>query len=136
LIFIDTGAFLARYVERDQHHQRSTAYWKELESAAPRCFTSNFVIDELITLLSRRASSKFAAQRARQLYASNVLEILRPDENMELAALELLNRFADQQLSFTDCVSFALMQSIKVTKAFTFDHHFAIAGFEMKPVSQ
>ena len=113
MIFIDTGAFLARYVERDQYHDAATEHWRTLQNDRRRCFTSNFVLDETITLLARRSTYQFAAERARNLFESTSLSILRPDENDELAALELFQKYADQSVSFTDCVSIVLMEKAK-----------------------
>jgi len=134
LIFIDTGAFLARYVKRDAYHKRACQAWRQLESEAPRLLTSSFVLDELFTLLGRRASYSFAAQRGRQLLASRRLEILRPGAENELAALRLFEKFADQQVSFTDCISFVLMSERRIRRAFSFDGHFSLAGFELWPL--
>jgi predicted nucleic acid-binding protein len=49
LIFIDTGAFLARYLSQDQFHQKAVGFWKELDKSRESCFTSNFVLDETFT---------------------------------------------------------------------------------------
>ena len=133
MIFIDTGAFLARYIERDQYHDAATDHWQVLQNDRRQCFTSNFVLDETITLLARRPTYEFAAERARNLFESTSLSILRPDENDELAALELFQKYADQSISFTDCVSFVLMGKQKLGCAFTFDRHFKIAGFDVEP---
>lgn len=133
MIFLDTGAFLASYIARDQYHQQSIAAWRELEASTSRCFTSNFVLDETFTFLARRTSYEFAADRARGLLTSNVLEILRPDHEDELLALDDFEKFADQEVSFTDCVSFALMKSRHIRRVFSFDRHFALAGFELWP---
>ena len=40
-------------------------------------------------------------------------------------------RFSDQAFSLVDAVSFEVMRRNKVTHAFAFDRHFAIAGFEL-----
>lgn len=133
MIFIDTGAFIARYVPRDEHHSRAKRRWLEVERDRIRCFTSNFVLDETFTLLGRRASYTFAAARARALLASTALTILRPDATDEASAADLFAKFADQKVSFTDCVSFALMRRHGLSRAFTFDRHFADAGFEVLP---
>lgn len=133
MIFVDTGAFLARYVRQDEHHRRAKRAWTEIERSRRRCFTSNFVLDETFTLLGRRASYAFAAERARALLASSALTILRPDLDDEGKAVELFAKFADQKVSFTDCVSFALMRHHGLNRAFTFDRHFADAGFELVP---
>ncbi len=131
MIFIDTGAFLGTYLEKDQYHHQALAGWQDLKDSTWRCFTSNFVLDETFTFLARRTSYQFAAGRARSLLTSNILEILRPDQEMELQALTTFEKFADQQVSFTDCVSFALMKSQRIHRAFAFDRHFALAGFEL-----
>lgn len=133
MIFVDTGAFLARYVEGDQYHRAAVRAWKRLERSSGALSTSSFVMDETLTLLGRRTTYAFAAGRADALYASRVLTILRPDAADESAAVDLFRKFADQKVSFTDCVSFALMRRHRLKKAFTFDHYFAVAGFEVWP---
>ncbi len=133
MIYIDTGAFLARYLTRDQHHERAAAYWNRLGAARERCLTSSYVLDETITLLGRRAGYGFAAERARNLYASSHLTILRPDDQDEQNALDLFEKFADQKVSFTDCISFVLMTRASVKRVFTFDPRFERAGFRTLP---
>ena len=84
MIYIDTGAFLARYIKRDQYHQQAVEFWNQLRNTHERCFTSNFVLDETFTLLGRRTGFKFAVQRARNIYLSKKLTILRPTHEDEL----------------------------------------------------
>jgi len=131
VIFVDTGAFVARYVRRDGHHARARRVWAEIERLRTACFTSNFVFDETFTLLGRQSSYSFAAERARALLGSKALTILRPDAEDELAAVEFLAKFADQEVSYTDCVSFTLMRRHRLSRVFTFDRHFRDAGFEV-----
>lgn len=133
MIFIDTGAFVARHIERDQHHRDAVAYWAEIARGKQRCMTSSFVLDEAFTLLGRLAGNAFAAGRARNIYASRSLCILRPDAGIESRALEFFVKYADKQVSFTDAVSFALMRKERIRRAFTFDRHFADAGFRVVP---
>ena len=133
MIFLDTGAFLAHYIARDQYHHQAMAAWQELKASSSRCFTSSFVLDETFTFLARRTSYGFAAGRARTLLTSNILNVLRPDHEDELRALDDFEKFADQRVSFTDCVSFALMRSRHIRRVFSFDRHFALAGFELWP---
>ena len=130
MAFIDTGAFLDRYLPNDQHHRAATALWNKIRTTHERCLTSIFVLDETITLLARRASYLFAAEKARLIYTSSALEILRSDLPAELAALDWFEKFADQKVSFTDCVSFVLMREAGIQTAFAFDSHFERAGFK------
>lgn len=133
MIFVDTGAFLARYLSRDEHHEKAARAWKTLVRRNWKCHTSNFVLDETFTLLARRSSYSFAAERARTLYASKALEILRPASEDEHDALLLFEKYADQEVSFTDCISFVLMKRRRLGRAFAFDRHFKDAGFELWP---
>ena len=89
MIFIDTGAFIARYLANDQHHEAATRAWGQLSTTGRRHYTSNFVLDETITLLGRWSSYAFAAERARNLYASRVLEALRPSHDDEFESIAL-----------------------------------------------
>ena len=133
MIFVDTGAFLARHLASDQFHARAVEGWKRIADRHERCWTSSFVLDETLTLMARRADHAFAAERARAIWGSKTLEILRPTEKIERDALDFFEKYADQRVSFTDCVSFALMRDLRIKRAFTFDAHFERAGFEPWP---
>lgn len=95
--------------------------------------TSNFVLDETFTLLSRWAGIEFAVQAAHSMYASKILHILRPDLEDEIKAVYLLKKYTDQKVSFTNGISFVLMEKQKIRNAFTFDRHFERAGFRTVP---
>jgi len=136
VIFIDTGAFLARHLAKDQYHKRAVAFWDIIRKRDEICVTSNFVLDETLTLLGRRAGYRFASQRAKNIYASEALDILRPDRTDELKAIAFFEKFSDHRLSFTDCVSFVLMQNRKIKRVFSFDHHFHLLGFQTFPLIQ
>lgn len=133
MLFIDTSAWLAWYHKRDPHHAAAVEVWRAILAQGGNYATSSFVLDELFTLLGRRLEYRFAADRARSIYRSDLLTILRPDEDDETKALVYFEKFADQRVSFTDCVSFALMRRRRIERVFAFDRHFAIAGFSVIP---
>ena len=133
MIFIDTGAFLARHLRNDQYHHSALTVWEKLGSNRENCITSNFVLDETFTLLGRRAGYDFAVQRAKNIYASQSLTIFRPNKEDEIKALQFFSKYADQHVSFTDCISIVLMQREKINRIFSFDRHFALAGLHIIP---
>ena len=135
MIFVDTGAFIARHVVKDQYHRDALPIWSRIQREKIRCFTSNFVVEETVTLLARRAGYAFADRVARILYGSKDLEILRSDRQTELSALEFFRKYADQEVGFVDCVSFVLMHAHRLTQVFCFDRHFDIPGFSRIPLS-
>ena len=128
MIFVDTGAFLALYYRRDQNHAQAARLWTTLE---PPVLTSNHIVDEFATALGRRVGGRFAADCVADLYASPVIDVLPSSREDELDALWWMRKYADQRISFTDCVSFALMRRRRIRAAFTFDRHFKLAGFEV-----
>jgi uncharacterized protein len=133
VIFVDTGAFLARHLPSDQHHRAAVASWSDLASSRERLLTTNLVVAEFLTLLARRASPAFAAQRGRHLYASTAVEVLRASESDETLALALLESRGPAGVGFVDCVSFVMMRKHSISSAFTFDGHFADSGFRTFP---
>lgn len=133
MIFIDTGAFVARWLPEDAKHADAAAGWLELQSRPERLFTSSFVLDETVTLLARRAGARFAVERAHGILFSERLTMLRPEAKDELDALAALEKFEDQGLGFTDAISMALMRRYRIKRVFTFDVHFDRAGFSVWP---
>ena len=131
MIFVDTGALIARYLPHDQHHEKAVSGWKRIQAERLSFLTSNLVLCEALTLLGRFAGYQFAAQTGRLLYTSSAGGIVRPEADDEREALELLGKFADQQIGFCDCVSFILMRKHRVKDVFGFDRHFERAGFRL-----
>lgn len=130
-IFIDTGAWLARYLTKDQYHKQATTLWNRLETSKAFLYTSNLVLNETFTLLGRRSSYAFAKEKASIIYTSDKLTTLRSDRQDELEALYYLEKFADQKVSYCDCISFVLMKHYQIQQAFSFDQHFSLAGFDL-----
>ena len=131
MIFVDTGAFVGRFIVDDQFHHRAIELWEKAEAAGEACVTSNFVLDEAITLTARRSHHRHAAEKGRLILASTAFQIVRPTAEDELAALDWLEKYADQKVSFTDCVSFVLMKKTGLDTVFSFDRHFELAGFRL-----
>lgn len=128
MIFVDTSAFLALYVKRDQYHRQASKIFPSL----PRPFsTSNHVVDELATLLGRITGYRYAADRVDDVYASESIDVLSSTRNDEVEAIRWMRKFADKDISFTDCISFGMMRRVGIRTAFTFDRHFRDAGFHI-----
>ncbi len=106
-----------------------------VEKSAPfRGFvTTDYVMDETITLIRHAHSHAKATEFAEAALASRVLKIVYVDKIMFSSALELFRKNSDKTWSFTDCTSFAVMNSLGVATAFSFDRHFRQAGFETLP---
>jgi hypothetical protein len=134
--FIDTGAYFSRFYGRDQHHAASLDIWNWLENKNITAVTTNHVIDELATLLARRTSYDFSGSKLDEIYESEDTQIERSSEEDERKALVYFKKYADQKISFTDCLSFVIMEKLSINRVFTFDRHFQYAGFDIISQSQ
>ena len=132
-IFVDTGAYLALFHKADQRHQQAYKAWLELEKQQRKIYITNHIVDELATLLARRTEYAFASRKMVQIYASELVIIERSSEADEHCALTLFQKYADQKVSFTDCLSFVVMQRLEIKQVFTFDYHFSLPGFNIFP---
>ena len=128
MTFVDTGAFLALYLTRDQYHRQAVKIFSSLRAPS---LTSNHVIDELATLLGTMAGFRYAADRIQDLYASASFEVAPSSPDDEIAAIRWMRKHTDKDISFTDCISFAMMRRLGIRAAFTFDRHFRDAGFQL-----
>ena len=131
-LFVDTGAFLAKEVAADQHHAAAHAHWQRIAADRPRLYSSEHVLDETATLLARRTSYAWAAQWGRDAMDTDI-EWLRAERQDLLDAFGFMRKFADQAVSFTDCLSFVLMKKAGLRDVFGFDAHFTAAGFRLWP---
>lgn len=128
MIFVDTGAFLALYVKRDQYHRQAN---KIFPSLSRPFLTTNHVVDEPAALLGRIAGYRYAADRIDDLYASESIDVLASMRGDEIEAVRWMRKYSDKEISFTDCISFAIMRRLGIRTAFTFDRHFLDAGFQL-----
>lgn len=129
MLFVDAGAWIALYVVRDDNHADAELSWRWIRTHRPAMCTTNLVVAEVATLLGRRIGNRVATERTRRILESPAIQILRPEIDDELAALTLMDKYADHHIGFVDCVSFVAMKNAGITSAFTYDKHFMIAGF-------
>lgn len=131
-LFVDTGAFVAREIGNDQHHASASQAWREIEKGNHQLFSCEHVLDESATLIARRTTYAWAAD-----WGNDVIDIgidwLHADAAEWKQAFQLMRKFADQGVSFTDCLSAVLMKRAGIKRVFGFDRHFEAMGFRLWP---
>ncbi len=131
-VFIDTGAWYAVADTDDGHHgQARKAYFDLLLKSY--LVTTNLVLAETYALVLGRKGVAPALRFLETVRESPRIEIVYSTRELEGVAEGILLKYADHPFSYTDATSFACMQTRGITDAFTFDQHFAIAGFQMIP---
>ncbi|MCY3021091.1 MAG: PIN domain-containing protein [Planctomycetota bacterium] len=121
MIFVDTGAWFAAFVPNDRDHVRADTW---LSSNTTPLVTSDYILDELLTLLKARGEYQRALHLGQCLLTEKIarLEWVLPAD-VE-AAWQSYRTHRDKDWSFTDCVSLAVMKRLRIRKAFSFDEHF------------
>jgi uncharacterized protein len=90
--------------------------------------TTDYVIDELLTLMRMRGESRRALRVGQSLFDQGLAELhLVSPDNIQ-AAWGVYRQFSDKQWSFTDCVSKVVMVIRGIQTAFAFDAHFRQFG--------
>jgi predicted nucleic acid-binding protein len=128
-VFMDSAGFLALWDAGDEHHGTAVALQEELTRKRRRFLTTEYVVDETITLLLVRHSHTAAVDFLDTVQRSEVLKLEWIGPDRFYAAGAIFRKHADKAWSFTDCVSFATMRELRIREAFTSDHHFKQAGF-------
>jgi hypothetical protein len=125
VIFVDTGAWYARYVADDVDHAVAIAWFA---SVPDRLLTTDYVVDELLTLLKVRGYPEIAYAVGSPLFSAEAcqLQYVQPSD-IEKAWI-VFSTFRDKGWSFTDCTSRVVMERLGIKTACAFDDHFRQFG--------
>lgn len=130
-IFVDTSAWLALSDKNDQYHKEALSKNAIIKSRRIDLITSEYVVDETLTIIRYRVSHRAAVVFGESLMSSRIVAIMGIKDEERLAAWDLFKKYGDKELSFTDCTSFAMMKKLNLQQAFSFDDHFKQFGFEL-----
>jgi len=136
VLFIDTPAFLALANDRDNYYKAAQHFLIDMQNGKfrpTRLITSDYIVGETLTRIRFKVGHAQAVNWGQNIHSSKIIELLRVDKNIYEDALVIFEKYNDKQLSFTDCTSFALMKSMGINDAFTFDEDFRKMGFNIMP---
>lgn len=125
MIFVDTGAWYAAIVPTDPKHNLAAAF---LAANREPLLTTDYVVDETLTLLRARGERQRALSLGEQFFAGSLAEIYRLTAEDMRRAWEVFRGYDDKDWSFTDCASKAIIEHLGIATAFAFDKHFRQFG--------
>ena len=118
MIFVDTGAWFAAFVPNDPDHEAADEW---LAVNAQPLVTTDYVVDELLTLMKVRGEFPRAMRLGASLLTESIVDLHWVSRSDVLAAWDMYRRFSDKGWSFTDCVSRVVMDRLAIDTAFAFD---------------
>ena len=129
MVFVDTSFFKAFIDEKDEFHKPAVSILEHLEKEEEFLVTTNYILDETMTLIRVKCGLQRVKDLREALVCLRKLKIVRV---LVVDEKNAWNWFWNEwsKLSFTDCVSFAVMKRLGIDGVATFDDHFVKAGFK------
>lgn len=125
MTFADTGGWFSLSVPVDPQHPAAVRWFN---SNRQPLLTTDYVVDETLTLLKARGQNTRALTIGRQFFDGSLAAIYYLTQDDIRAAWQVFTRYADKEWSFTDCTSKVVMEKLGITEAFAFDQHFRQFG--------
>src|SRR3989344_2254276 len=133
MIFLDSSFLIAYYNYADKHRKKAVEVMNNLivGKYGDPCI-SDYVFDEVITVLSLRSKDKSIAISLGEILR-NSLEVINVNEELFERAWDIFKNQKSTNFSFTDCTNLAIMKERGFLHIVTFDEDFAkIEGIRVK----
>lgn len=125
MIFVDTSAWFESIIPTETNHSIA-AKW--LSGNSQLLLTTDFVVDETLTLLRARGEDTSALRLGAQLFNGEIAQVYYLNEADINAAWHIFRTYSDKEWSFTDCTSKVVIEKLGISEAFAFDQHFRQFG--------
>lgn len=131
-LFVDTWAWLTLRDKRESRHEVVTDFYRQLRQKRGTIYTSDYVLDETITLLFKRLSFNIAKKSLAKIDEAIEesylqMEWVTPERFQKAKELKL--KYDDKpKISFTDLTSMVVMNELGITDILTEDEHFVHVG--------
>ena len=136
MLFIDTWGWVALHNRRETRHGEVKAFYREYRLNGEKIYTTDYVLDETLTLLFRRLPLEQAKKSMESINDAITqgylyLEWINHSRFEETKTLRL--KFDDKpRISFTDLTSMVVMKELGVKSILTDDDHFVQLGFDFE----
>lgn len=130
-LFVDSSAWIALISARDTRHGEVEQMFRHAVGRRIALLTTNLVVAEVHRFILFRAGIRPAALAIDRIDASALLQVEFVTRSHHSAARDWLAHLDDQKISYTDAVSFAVMEARSCTTAISLDHDFVLAGFHL-----
>lgn len=129
-VFVDTGVFYAHHdTDASRHDVASQALTRVLQSPEyGQVLTSEYVYDETVTLTYRRTARVSDAmevgRRIRGEGYPDAIELLYSSPKLFEEAVKAYEKYTEHELSFTDAMTVAMIESRGIDTVLSFDDDF------------
>jgi predicted nucleic acid-binding protein len=132
-LFVDTSAWFALNSSTDQNHAAAIEFIKTFQRHAVILYTTDYIVDETVTLIRVKVSHKQAINFLNSALRSKNVIRSQVSRDLIMRAEQIFRKYSDKLWSYTDCVSFAFMDAQGLSDAFAFDQNFSQYGKSVHP---
>ncbi|MCK4785745.1 MAG: type II toxin-antitoxin system VapC family toxin [Desulfobacteraceae bacterium] len=132
-LFVDTAGWMAMADSKDPLHLTSLHTRDRWLEKGGILTTSNYVLDEMLTLIRMRLGNQATEKWWTRISESPRCSVEWISPERAGKAVRWFFDWKDQSFSFTDCTSFIVMRELGIEKVLTGDRHFTTAGFQILP---
>lgn len=125
--YVDTSAFIAFADRSDSHHP----LFRRLFSDPPRLVTTTLAVTEGHAWFLRRYDRQRALQFLAMIDLMKPLRVLGSTVKYQAAAVALLRKFSDQDLTLVDAVGLHVMADRNVDCCWSTDFHLGLTGVSL-----
>lgn len=130
-IFLDTSGLIALSDRKDKNHGTARAYLEAQVHRGARFILGRNVLVEYIDGVTKRIAKEKAIEELDNILNRKLLVTESVSSTDWIKGLEYFNKYDDQQIDLTDCLSFAIMERLNLDTALPFDNDFRVYGFNV-----
>ena len=131
-VMLDTGPLISLYDPRDSRgEQVSTTLQQVQKLKYPVCVTL-LTIAEAHRGILYNVGYEHALEFLKAICDGSV-HIVPIEEKDINNAINIIGRYSDQDISYTDAVSMSVMKRMGIYKVLSYDHHFWVLNFYIPP---
>ena len=126
-VLIDTSAFIAYFIKQDEFHENAVVRYNFYTQQKATLLTSDYILDELLTWFSTRQPKHILEKLVdalQKMQSAGEIRMLDIDKTIFKKGLEVLLKFSDHKISFTDATSYVLYRDFSLDEVFTLDDDF------------
>lgn len=131
-LFVDTWGWVELNNKRSPRYQEVASFYREFVQKRGIVYTTDYVLDEAITLLFQRLPYPIADESLKLIEQSitvNTIRLQQITSERFKKTVGLRRKYKDKpRISFTDLTSMVVMRELGIKDVLTEDHHFIQVG--------
>ncbi len=126
-IFIDTSAFISYFIKQETHNEEVAKKYDVYRKQKATFLTSDYVLCELFTWFNAKYHKSIVEKvisTIEKMESEAEVNVLYVDRVLAKKSRDILLKFSEHKISFTDATSYILYKDFAIDEIFTLDKDF------------